>query len=400
MKASLRELWIVAALCPVLAAPAAAAAAAAAGAAARTPAAAPQTGPAAATGESAQAQAKLAALRTRIEELTKQRAVELAERDALGARLRQAELAITTRRRSLDVLHAAVAAAERRRSLSLAEQARTRAELDGERAALAGQVVAAYMIGHQEQFKLLLSQRDPAALGRLITYYGYFGRERAAQIDAIRAREQRLESIGNEIEQQSARLKALAVDGSRELAELESARSERVAALAALAVQVKSGEEQLASLKRESQAVESLLAQLASVLQDFPPDGLSHFEQLKGRLPWPVAGRLVAHAHDLPNGVVIEASEGAKVRAPYSGRVVYADWLPGLGLLLIIGHSDGYLSLYGHAEVLYKSVGDRVVPGEVIAGLSDAPGRPPRLYFELRQGRKPLDAKAWLRTNP
>jgi len=350
--------------------------------------------------ESAQAQAKLAALRARIEALTKQRAAELAQRDSLDARLRQAELAVTTQRRSLDVLHAAVIAAERRRNLSLAEQARTRAELDDARAALAGQLVAAYMIGRQEQFKLLLSQTDPAALGRLVTYYGYFGRERAAQINAIRAREQKLASIANELGQQSARLKVLAGDGSRELAELESARTERVAALAALAAQVKSGDEQLASLQRESQAVESLLAQLASVLQEFPQDGPHNFEQLKGRLPWPVTGRLVSHPHDLPNGVVIEADEGAKVRAPYSGRVIYADWLKGLGLLLIIGHSDGYLSLYGHAEVLYKSVGDRVAPGEVIAGLSDTAGHAPRLYFEIRQGRKALDAKAWLRTHP
>jgi septal ring factor EnvC (AmiA/AmiB activator) len=350
--------------------------------------------------ESAQAKAKLAALRARIDELTNERAAELAQQDVLGARLRQAELAITAKRRSLEVLHAAVTAAERRRSLSIAEQARTRAELDAQRTALAGQIVADYMIGRQEPFKLLLSQTDPAALGRLLTYYGYFGRERAAQIDAIRARQERLEAIGVEIEQQSARLKALAGDGGRELAELENARRERLATLAALAVQVKTGDEQLASLKRESQAVESLLADLASVLQQFPQDGEQAFEQLKGRLPWPVAGRLVVHPHDPASGIVIEASEGAKVRAPYTGRVIYADWLPGLGLLMIIGHSDGYLSLYGHAEVLYKSVGDRVAPGDVIAGLSDAAGRSARLYFEIRQGRKALDTKAWLRGNP
>jgi len=350
--------------------------------------------------ESAQAKAKLAALRARIDELTKQRAAELAQRDALGARLRQLELAITAKRRSLEVLHAAVTAAERRRGLSIEEQARTRAELDSERAALAGQIVAAYMIGRQEQFKLLLSQTDPAALGRLLTYYGYFGRERAAQINAIRARQQQLEAIAIEIEQQSARLKALGRDGSRELAELESARALRLATLAALAAQVKTGDEQLAGLRRESQAVESLLAELASVLQQLPQDAEQDFQQLKGRLPWPVAGRLVAHPHDPPNGIVIEASEGAKVRAPYAGRVIYADWLPGLGLLLIIGHSDGYLSLYGHAEVLYKSVGDRVAPGDVIAGLSDAAGSSARLYFEIRQGRKAVDTRAWLRGNP
>jgi septal ring factor EnvC (AmiA/AmiB activator) len=96
---------------------------------------------------------------------------------------------------------------------------------------------------------------------------------------------------------------------------------------------------------------------------------------------------------------MIEAARGAKLRAPYFGRVVYADWLQGLGLLLIIGHSGGYMTLYGHAEVLYKSVGDPVVPGDVIAALSDTSAAP-QLYFEIRKGRKTLDPKAWLRPAP
>jgi septal ring factor EnvC (AmiA/AmiB activator) len=387
MKPSFSASWLSAAFGLALSA-------AAAGAAAVPPPPAP------ASQESAQARARLDALRARIAELTNQRAAELAQRDVLGARLRQAELAVTAKRRSLEVLHAAATAVERRRSLSRAEQTQARAELDSARAALAGQILAAYMIGRQEQFKLLLSQTDPRVLGRLITYYGYFGRERAAQINAIGARERQLQAIAIEIEQESARLKVLSGDGNRELAELESARTERLAALAALASRVETRDQQLAALKRDSQAAESLLAELASVLQQFPAESFRNFEQLKGKLPWPVAGRLLQHPNDPPNGIVIEATDGAKVRAPYAGRVMYADWLPGLGLLLVVAHSDGYLSLYGHAEVLYKSVGDRVAAGEVIAGLSKAAGSSARLYFALRQGRKALDTKAWLRVGP
>ena len=128
-----------------------------------------------------------------------------------------------------------------------------------------------------------------------------------------------------------------------------------------------------------------------------------------GRLPWPVQGSLSARynaARDSSaagvrwNGVMIDAARGAKVRAPFFGRVVYADWLQGLGLLLIIGHSGGFMTLYGHAEVLYKSVGDWVAPGDVIAALNDAAGAEPQLYFEIREGRKTVDPKVWLRTNP
>lgn len=342
------------------------------------------------------AKAELAALRARIEALTNRLAADLAQRDALGARVRDAELDITAKRRSLDKLRIAAQAAERRRAAARLELAHTLAALDAQRAALAGQIVAAYMIGGQEQLKLLLNQTDPARLGRMLTYYGYLGRARAAQIAAIRARQQGLEALRAEIDQQSLRLKSLQDENRRALAELERARGARVAALAVLARQVTSGDEQLAGLKRQEQALENLLADLARVMQDFPTDAQQNFEQLRGRLPWPVNGRLLAHSSELQNGVLIESPTGAQVRAPYFGRVVYADWLQGMGLLLIIGHNGGYMSLYGHAEVLYKSVGDWVAPGDVIAALSDTAGKPAQLYFEIRRGRRPLDPKQWL----
>jgi septal ring factor EnvC (AmiA/AmiB activator) len=100
------------------------------------------------------------------------------------------------------------------------------------------------------------------------------------------------------------------------------------------------------------------------------------------------------------DGVLIETTRGAKVRAPFFGRVIYADWLQGLGLLLIIGHTGNFMTLYGHAEVLYKSVGDWVAPGDVIAGMTDAAGATPNLYFEIRQGRKALDPRLWLKSGP
>lgn len=193
------------------------------------------------------------------------------------------------------------------------------------------------------------------------------------------------------------------------MAGLEHARAERAGALAALILEVASGNQELAHLKREEQAVESLVADLARVLEDFPVDATQSFDRMRGKLPWPVTGRVTAHyreehARSTPgirwNGEMMEASRGAKVRAAYFGRVVYADWLQGLGLLLIIGHRGGYMTLYGHAEVLYKSVGDWVAPGDVIAALNDASGAAPQLYFEIREGRKTVDPKVWLKASP
>ena len=357
---------------------------------------------------SEQAKAKLAAVRARIAALTGRLGDELKERDALSARLREAELLITAKRRRLDALRAEQMAAERHRSELRGEQQAGQNALQAQRAALAAQVRAAYMIGRQEQLKLLLNQSNPATLGRTLTYYGYFAQERSGKIDSIGSEVLRLQQLVAQIDEQSAQLKALETDTVGEMAALEHARADRAAALAALTHQVASGNQQLARLQREEQAVESLVADLARVLQDFPVDSTQSFEQMRGKLPWPVQGRVTTHYQEQNasstsgvrwNGELIETTPGAKVRAPFFGRVVYADWLQGLGLLLIIGHSGGYMTLYGHAEVLYKSVGDWVAPGDVIAALSDT-GAAPQLYFEIREGRKTVDPKAWLRTNP
>jgi septal ring factor EnvC (AmiA/AmiB activator) len=357
--------------------------------------------------DSAEAKAKLAVVRSKIADLTNRMGKDLKQRDALSARLRESELAITAKRRRLDELREQQSQAERRRNELLAEKKADETNIERERAALSAEVRAAYMIGRQEQLKLFLNQDNPASVGRTLKYYSYFAEERSAKIDAIGSEVAQLEHLVGEIDAQNETLKTLAVETGREMLALSNARSERAESVDALSKRLESGNEELAKLKREEQAVEALVADLARVMQDFPTDPSKSFAQMRGKLPWPVSGRLAVHyqpsrADDKgvhSNGVLINAPHGAKVRAPYFGRVVYADWLQGLGLLLIIGHSGGYLTLYGHAEVLYKSVGDQVSPGDVIAAMPDS-GQDPKLYFEIREGRKTVDPKAWLKTTP
>ncbi len=398
----IRRLTELAALAICLQAPAAAA---------RSQSGAPGEG-AAPKADAAQAKAKLAAVRGRIADLTGRLGAELKQRDALSARLREADLGITEKRRRLESLDAAEQTAERKRSELRAEQSRTREALDSERAVLAAQVRTEYMLGRSDEMRLLLSQTNPAEVGRTLTYYGYFARARAAKIGEIGAQESHLQDLVAGIDQQTLELRSLRDDASREVADLERARHERGVALAALAEQVQSGHEELARLHREEQAVEALVAELSRVLRDFPVDSHQHFDhELRGTLPWPVAGRMTVRnletrTNGAPtavrlNGVLIETARGAKVRAPLAGRVVYADWLQGMGMLLIIAHAGNYLTLYGHAEVLYKSVGDPVAAGDPIAAMSDAPGgAAPQLYFEIREGRKPVDPRDWLRRTP
>jgi septal ring factor EnvC (AmiA/AmiB activator) len=354
------------------------------------------------------AYAKLAALRARISELTGRMASQLAQRDSLSARVRETELGLAAKRQRVEELHAAGLAAERHRSELRAEEGRNLNALQAERASLASQARAAYMIGRQEELKLLLNQSNPASLGRTLTYYGYLAEQRSQKIKSIQSNEARLQQLVAQIEQQTQELQKLQDDATQEIAGLQHARAERTVAVAALTKKLESGNQELGNLKREEQAVESLVADLARMMQDFPTDPSQSFDRMRGKLPWPVLGRVSAR-YQAPrensggvrwNGVMIETERGAKVRAPFFGRVVYADWLQGLGLLMIVGHSGGYMTLYGHAEVLYKSVGDKVAPGDVIAALSDTEGAKPQLYFEIREGRKTVDPKLWLKTSP
>ena len=349
-------------------------------------------------------EADLRKVRKEITELQQSIRSDTTQRDQLAGRLRDAELTVSGQRRKLDDLRGQRADSARRRAALQAEHVRVETSLADERAALAGQLRAAYTIGREEQLKLLLNQQDPAQLGRMFAYYGYFGRARADKIQAIRRQLDRLEELDAAVAAEDARLAELEDQAQAELDGLQRARRERGDVLNELNQQLKNRQLTLAKLTRERDALEKLLADLRRVLSDFPVTSTEAFEKLKGRLNWPVRGRLLAdfgerRAGGLTwNGVLLATDRGSQVRAVHSGRVVYADWLPGMGLLTIVEHSGGYLSLYGHNEQLYRAVGDWVGAGDVIASAGDTGGRnQPELYFEIRKGATPLNTHQWIR---
>jgi len=349
-------------------------------------------------------EADLRKVRGRISELQQAIRKSTTERDSLAARLRDAELSVAAARRRLDETRSERGASERRREELEQEKARSERTLETERAALAGQLRAAYSIGREEHVKLLLNQQDPARLGRMLIYYGYFGRARAERIASIRAELARLAELGAAVEEQTRQLAVLEERARTELAALQDARRDRGRVLGELVNRLKNRVASLAKLQREESTLEKLLADLRRVISDFPMNREEPFEKAKGRLTWPLSGRLVADFGQRRaggvnwNGVVLAAERGARVRAVYFGRVIYADWLPGMGLLTILEHSGGYLSLYGHNEQLFKSVGDWVAPGDVIAAAGDSGGREQtELYFEIRKGSRPLDPHQWIK---
>jgi len=356
----------------------------------------------------AKAEAELKAVRAQIEKVQAEMARDAGRRDKLTRELEESEKTVGSVRGELDKLRRERAVHAARRAELAAERQKEEAELARDRGALAGQIRAASMIGRQEPIKLLLNQRDPSQVGRVLVYYQYFGRARASQIAAIDAHLDELSTLDAALAAEEQRLAALEEQQQGELAKLQGARERRGRALVSLDSESKGRAKELERLKDQQGGLEKLVRELRRALEridKFPTDSKDAFAKLRGKLAWPVAGRVVAtwgqtRAGGLKwDGVLLAGTQGTPVRAVYHGRVVYADWLSGLGLLTIIDHGDGYLSLYGHNERLFKEVGERVTAGDTIATLGDSGGQPrPELYFEIRKAGKPVDPRPWFKT--
>ena len=270
--------------------------------------------------------------------------------------------------------------------------------------ALASQMRAAYAMGRQERLKILLNQQDPAVVSRVLVYYDYFNRTRTRQMERIGALLETLRQTENELVEEERRLLELQ---SRELAtkqQLDHSQEERKQVIASLKSEMKSKGAELTGLKMDEQQLKNLLGRLQEELLPVPMDNLERkpFKSRKGRLHWPTKGRLVARfgtskAGNLKwDGVIISSPEGREVKAIHHGRVAFSDWLRGFGLLLILDHGDGYMSLYGHNQTLFKETGEWVEPGEPLALVGSSGGRSSTgVYFGIRYKGRPVNPKKW-----
>ena len=353
----------------------------------------------------AQKEAELKKVNARIEKVRKSVNADIEKRDRLSAQLRDAELGVQSARRQLEEARVQRIASEARLRELEREQARKDAELAAERGALAGELRTAYVNGREEQLKLLLNQQDPASFGRMLAYYGYFGRARAERIGSIRDKLEHLALLREKIAAETERLRDLEARQERELAALKGAQQKRSQAVAAIEGDIKSKGGEIKRLQSQARGLEKLIADLRKALQSKPVARQAPFEPLKGKLPWPVQDGRVLARFGQPRaggslkwqGMLIGTDRGARVRAPFAGRVAYADWLPGMGLMIVLDHGGGYLSLYGHNEEVFKKVGDPVAAGDVIGAVGDTGGHnQPALYFEVRRGREPVNPEIWL----
>jgi septal ring factor EnvC (AmiA/AmiB activator) len=351
---------------------------------------------------------ELEEVRERISELKQSMDAAAEDRDRLTGELQELDIAISEQRmRIAEIEREQKYTANKKQKLDqeLAERER---HLDEESRALAAQVRTAYMSGSQEKIKLLLNQRDPATLGRLMAYYRYLNDYRAENIEAVVEQIKKLDALRAQIAAEEARLSTLARSRYDELGRLNTSQESRKELLASLRRKIANEGEEVTRLAAQEKDLTRLIAELTSILSDYPITSEQPFSEHKGRLTWPVAGTL-RHDFGQPrvggrikwNGVVLAAPRGREVRAVYHGRVAFADWLAGMGLLVIVDHGEGYMTLYGYNETILKDTGDWVAPGDVIATVGDSGGQPQAgLYFELRRGTKPENPRRWVTKKP
>lgn len=306
------------------------------------------------------------------------------------------------------------------------------------------QARAAYQSGRQEYLKLLLNQQNPEKFSRTLTYYDYLSEARMEQLATFNETLRQLANVEQDIVNQQNQLLEQKSSLDARTEQLAEARKERQSALAKLNQEysardhkLKARQQEQAQLARVLKTIEATLARQAREAEQARQRALiaareqqrsstaaasnpgsgplvssgstygGPFAQARGKLPWPVDGRLVARygtprgadARTKWDGVLIGASAGSQVRAVHGGRVVFADWLRGAGLLVILDHGNGYLSLYGHNQSLLKDAGDVVNAGEPIATVGTSGGQDtPALYFAIRQQGRPSDPAQWCRT--
>ena len=269
---------------------------------------------------------------------------------------------------------------------------------------IAEQIAAAHKLGDQEPIKLLLNQEDPQKIARVFKYYDYFLEARSEKIATYMNDVQSLTEVITRIGSQQVTLKRSQSDLKKGQKTLRVRVAKRSVTLKKLDASLASDKKKLGSLQRERSELEEILSAVEEAVSEMTlPANYQPFLSRKGNLSWPLKGR-VAHSYGSRRsgelrweGWLISANAGAAVNAVHNGRIVFSNYLRGFGLLAIVDHGDGYMTLYAHNQELLKDTGDWVQSNEIIARSGDTGGlNKPALYFEIRSQGNPADPKVWL----
>ena len=349
-------------------------------------------------------QARLDDLKRSITSLEKKLIASDKEKNSLQSDLKKVEIEASQINRNLRQLRKKISGVEKKLSSLDKQEVELQNDIALQSGAIVDQISAAYKLGNQEPIKLLLNQEDPQKVARVFKYYGYFLQARTEKIQRYMADVDKLAEVIEDINSQKLEL-------TKSRAELESGQKKlsgrvkkRSGTLSKLQASLRTDKKKLGSLQKERGKLEEILSAVEEAVIDMKlPKNYQPFVSRKGKLKWPLKGR-VAHSYGSPRsgelrweGWLISAKAGAAVNAVHNGRVVFSNYLRGFGLLIILDHGDGYMTLYAHNQELLKDTGDWVQSSETVARAGDTGGlSKPARYFEIRKQGKPADPKSWL----
>ncbi|MCK0163162.1 peptidoglycan DD-metalloendopeptidase family protein [Marinobacter sp. S6332] len=349
--------------------------------------------------------AQIAALKERIEDIDDWLADAEEDRSALERQLAAAERTIsrlTRERRSL--VEQAKKQQQRLAKLQKEEQELART-LERQRESLKKQIRTAWMEGDAPAVKVLLNEVNPDNIARTMTYYEYLSRDTVKRLEAFHKNLEELKVTQAAVQNTRAELAGAEEGIVKRQQALKASRLEREKTLAALDQDIRSRRSEKSELESDRKRLEKLLSEVQQAIANIPsPNESQPFPSLRNKLPWPAQGKVTSRFGDQyaegklrRNGLIIQTDKEADVKAIHYGRVVFANWLRGFGLITIIDHGDGYMTLYGHSSSLFTSPGDWVAAGEPIAQTGHTGGTDaPALYFEVRHNGKPDNPGRWL----
>lgn len=348
--------------------------------------------------QQAQAQQKLTAVRAQIAQLALQQHATAAQRDSINATLAQQALQLNEAARALLDSDAGIEAKSAALAQLQDQHAALELKLSGQREALAQLLRAAYALNRGSDLSMLLGDEDISRIARALAYSRYFQRDRVTRIRALLGDVARLDKLQQGIEADQAALRAQRAQRVAQSQALEQARDAQQKLLGAADTQLVQQREKLAELQAAQEDLNKLLEKLKDVFADIPKQlgGEQPFAQLKGALAWPTNGAARTGTGILGHGLLIATPAGSAVHAVAYGRVAWADFMRGFGMLVIVDHGGGYMSLYGNNEAALVEVGDWVTPGQAIATVGRGQQQA-GAYFEIRKDGKPVDVRKWLK---
>lgn len=355
--------------------------------------------------KSTQTKQQLEQVKSQIKNVQRRLSSQRKEYGSAAKSLRQTEQKINSAAKILRATRAQIGNENSKLKRNKQQEVKLQKDKGDHQRLLAQQLKSAYTSGRQEYLKLLLNQEQPEKLGRMLTYYEYLNQARSQSIQALGNTIIELRQVEQDIQNSLKELSVLEASQEREQQRLLSLKSQREKEVRSLAVSIASQDKRLASLRENEEELESIIRRMEQALREIiQQQDLEGLAKYKGKLTWPLKGRLALNYGERinrdirSNGIRIAAQEGKEVAAVFHGRVVFSDWLRGFGLLVIIDHGKGYMSLYGNNQSLFKEVGDWVEAGEMIATVGQSGGQPsPGLYFEIRFQGKAHNPMQWIR---